>query len=424
MLIDCGARRVKAVAGLMRQSPTWGAQPADPLQDSSMTSLDLSRTRWTNWDGPARPARFRALIGRGFRPGLRWRAIAAHAAEIEAIAGNPEAADDREHACRAGARRRRRSAASRAIFWCRAGAHTNDAIQELEREISPKMARHYSAISMNAKLFARIDALHDRVARRSDLDAETLRVLEKSWKGFVKLRREARRRGQGAACRDQRGACRRSARASARTCWPTRRTGRCSSDEGDLAGLPDFLKRLRWPRPPKARGQTGHYAVTLSRSIYEPFTTFSERRDLREKAFSRLYHARPEWRGDRQWRGRRRRCSALWAEKAKLLGYEFYAALQARRHDGEDAEGGLRPARCRSGTRRAQKAAAGPGRTAARSRPRPAATSRSPPGTGATIQEKLRDEKYAFDEAELKPYLAARERSSTPASTWRRGSSA
>ena len=33
------------------------------------------------------------------------------------------------------------------------------------------------------------------------------------------------------------------------------------------------------------RGQKGRYAVTLSRSIYEPFTTFSERRDLRENAF-------------------------------------------------------------------------------------------------------------------------------------------
>jgi hypothetical protein len=35
------------------------------------------------------------------------------------------------------------------------------------------------------------------------------------------------------------------------------------------------------------RGQTqdGAYVITLSRSLVEPFITFSERRDLREKAW-------------------------------------------------------------------------------------------------------------------------------------------
>ena len=52
----------------------------------------------------------------------------------------------------------------------------------------------------------------------------------------------------------------------------------------DLAGLPEFLKSAM-AGAAEARGRKGEYAVTLSRSIYEPFTTFSERRDLREKAF-------------------------------------------------------------------------------------------------------------------------------------------
>src|SRR5690606_28603282 len=71
------------------------------------------------------------------------------------------------------------------IFWLRAGAHTNSNIQALERDIAPKMSRHYSALYMNEALFARIDALY---AERDSLglDEETMRVLEKTWKRFVK----------------------------------------------------------------------------------------------------------------------------------------------------------------------------------------------------------------------------------------------
>ncbi len=73
------------------------------------------------------------------------------------------------------------------IFWLRAGAHTNEAIQTLEREIAPKMSRHYSRIMMDPKLFARIDALYEN-RDHLDLDVETKRVLEKTWKGFVRIK--------------------------------------------------------------------------------------------------------------------------------------------------------------------------------------------------------------------------------------------
>ena len=169
------------------------------------------------------------------------------------------------------------------IFWCRAGAHTNDAIQAMEREISPKMSRHFSAISMNERLFARIDDLYQRRASLG-LDAETLRLVEKTWKGFVKSGAKLDAGRQGAARRDQRGAV--LARHDIRPERARRREGLGAVPRrgDDLAGLPDFLKSAM-AEAAETRGQKGRYAVTLSRSIYEPFITFSERRDLREQAF-------------------------------------------------------------------------------------------------------------------------------------------
>ena len=150
---------------------------------SASQNIDLARHPLTHWAGPLGLPDFTRIEDGDFGPVFDV-ALAAHAAEIETIAANTEpatVANTLEAMELAGNALDRVSS----IFWCRAGAHTNDAIQAMEREISPKMARHFSAISMNEKLFARINDLY---SRRSSLglDPETLRVLEKTWKGFVR----------------------------------------------------------------------------------------------------------------------------------------------------------------------------------------------------------------------------------------------
>jgi len=67
--------------------------------------------------------------------------------------------------------------------------------------------------------------------------------------------------------------------------------------------------------------------VTLSRSIIEPFLTFSERRDLREQAF-KAWVARGENDGATDNRGIIRDTLALRDEVAKLLGYGNFAELK------------------------------------------------------------------------------------------------
>ena len=76
------------------------------------------------------------------------------------------------------------------MFHLLAGAHTNDALLEIEREISPQIARHWNKINTNAALFARIDTLM-RGIDTLGLDAEQKRVLERYHTGF-------RRAGAGA----------------------------------------------------------------------------------------------------------------------------------------------------------------------------------------------------------------------------------
>lgn len=98
-----------------------------------------------------------------FRPAFD-RALAEHRAEIAAIAGDPAMptfANTVDAFQRAGCTLDRVSA----VFFGLAGAHTSDALQAVQREIAPVLARHRSAILLDPALFRRVDALFARRER-------------------------------------------------------------------------------------------------------------------------------------------------------------------------------------------------------------------------------------------------------------------
>ena len=359
--------------------------------------IDLDRHPLTHWEGALGMPDFDAIDDSDFGPVFE-AALAAHRADIDAIAENPDAptVENTFAAMELSGEPLDRVSA---IFWCKAGANTNDQIQALEREMAPKMSRHFSAISMNEKLFARIDDLYQRRAGLK-LDAATLRLVEKSWKGFVK----------SGAKLDAGGKVRLAAINEELSSLGTSFSQNVLADEkewvmflgaGDLAGLPEFLTSAM-ASAASERGRPGGYAVTLSRSIYEPFTTFSERRDLREKAF-KAFIGRGETGGKTDNGAVVTRILALRAEKAQLLGYESFAALKLDDTMAKTPEavfGLLEPVWDKA----REKAAADEIELQ-----RIAATSGSNEKLAAWdwrfYQERLRAERYAFDEAELKPYL-------------------
>ena len=93
--------------------------------------------------------------------------------------------------------------------------------------------------------------------------------------------------------------------------------------EGDVGGLPDSLKASA-ARTAKERGLPCAYAITLSRSHVEPFLENSTRRDLRETLFN-AFVARGANGGATDNHAIIEEIVALRAERAHLLGYETYA---------------------------------------------------------------------------------------------------
>jgi peptidyl-dipeptidase Dcp len=273
-----------------------------------------------NWTGAFGVPPFPRIVPAHFDPAFT-RAFAEHEAEIDAISADSRAPtfDNTIAALELSGKTLSRVTD---VFYALTGAHTNEALLELERQMSPRLARHWNKVRLNEPLFRRIEALygqHDGLG----LSAEQSRVLERYYVTF---------RRSGAAL-DPPGK-RRLAEISERLATlGTAFSQNVLADEQtyvlvletehDLAGLPDFV-RAAAREAAEERGLTGKHAITLARSSVESFLQFSTRRDLREQIF-RAWMARGDGGGRTDNKAIIAEILALRAERAKLLGYPSFA---------------------------------------------------------------------------------------------------
>jgi peptidyl-dipeptidase Dcp len=348
------------------------------------------------WNTPFGVPPFDLIRPEHFVPAFS-QAMADHLEEIAAIGASPEApsfANTVEALERSGRSLERVGA----VFHNLVSSLGGPALEAIDREMSPRLAQHGMRVSLDPALFGRIDVLH---ARREELGLaeDQMRLLERKHLNLVR---------SGAALGAAEKA--RMAEISERLAVLHTAFGQnvlhdekawvLPLGEGDLAGLPDFV--LAGARQAAAeRGLSGH-AITLSRSLIEPFLTFSARRDLRQAAYQ-AWIARGTHAGDHDNRVLIPEILALRAERATLLGYPSFAAF--------------RLADSMAGTPDAAEALLAevwePAKhKAAAERDRLLAVARAEGFNGALAAwdwryyaEKVRRADYALDETELKPYF-------------------
>jgi peptidyl-dipeptidase Dcp len=272
------------------------------------------------WTGPFEIPPFDRIVPELFEPAFE-AAFAEHKAEIEAIAADPSPPTF-ENVIAALERGGKSLDRVGSVFFNLSGAHTSDAIEAIERDVTPKLSRHRSEMHANESLFRRIETLY--AGRETlGLDAEQRRVLERYYITFT-------RNGAGLSP----AAKGRLAEIGERLAALGTKFGQnVLADEkayllvldspDDLAGLPGSLVAAA-AQTAADRGFQGKHAITLSRSSIEPFLQFSARRDLREKAF-RAWTARGESGGATDNRAIASEMVRLRAERAKLLGYSTFA---------------------------------------------------------------------------------------------------
>jgi peptidyl-dipeptidase Dcp len=270
-----------------------------------------------DWTTPFRAPPFGAIRPEHFGPAFDT-ALARHRGEVAGIAG--EAATP-TFGNTIGALERSGRTLSRvsAAFFALVGAHSNDALLGIERDIVPRLAAHWDAIYMNQALFRRVEALR---RDQSGLDAEEARVLDRY---FVIFRRagaglDAAARGRLAEIGERLAVL--GTRFSQRVLADEKGYTLPLNTEDELAGLPEHVIAAA-REAARERGLASPAAVTLARSSVEPFLQSSRRRDLREKAF-RAWIARGEG-GETDNRTVIAEMVRLRTEKARLLGYPTWA---------------------------------------------------------------------------------------------------
>ena len=283
-------------------------------------SQDQSNPLLGEWTPPGETPPFPAIRPEHFRPAFD-RAMADHMAEIEAIATCP---DTPSFANTIVALERGGRALDRvsAVFHALAGAHTNDALMAIEREMSPLLAAHRNRIHLHDGLYARIKALWD--ARDTlGLMPEQAQVLERYDVTF-------RRAGAGlpadtksriAAIGERLAAL--GTAFSQNVLADEQAYALVLEGEEDLAGLSESA-RAAARAAASERGMPDKHAITLARSSVEPFLRSSARRDLREKAYE-AWIVRGNGGGATDNKAIIAETIALRAERAQLLGYPTFA---------------------------------------------------------------------------------------------------
>ncbi|MEL6316925.1 MAG: M3 family metallopeptidase [Pseudomonadota bacterium] len=290
---------------------------ADPIRDAARG--DAPHPLAAPGAGPFGLPRFGAATPREMAAAFDHEISRARAA-VQAIAADPAAPDvantvDALAAARAGLGRVAR------VFFTLAATASSPELRALERDVRPRLAALEAEDRLNPALLARLEA-----TRAPEQDVDGARALA--------LMIEDRRRAGAALAPAERA---RMAEIMTRLAeLGTRFSQSLLADEDafalrlvgeeDYAGLPDWL-RAAAEAAGRERGWGGDGAITLARALVEPFLAASERRDLREAA-ERAWVARGAGGGETDTRAAIAEILALRAERARLLGFESYAAYK------------------------------------------------------------------------------------------------
>ncbi len=325
--------------------------------------------------------------------------MAEHLREVEAIANNPSEPTF-ENTLVALERSGQLLGRVQRLFFNLVGAHGNDALRAVEKEMAPKLAAHSDAIRLNPALFARVDRLHARLDQLG-LDPESRRLLDRTHRDFV---RSGARLGETEKTRLK---ALNAEIATLQTSFAqnvlkeTNASAVVVDRREDLAGLTP-AEIATAAAAAKAAGQEGKFALRLINTSGQPPLGSLENRAVRERLHQSSL-ARGSRGGEFDNRAVITRLARLRAERAALLGYPNHAAYQLEEQTAGNvtAVNKLLSDLAPAAVANARREAADMQRLLEREQPGAALAA----WDWDFYAEKVRRERYAFDEAQLKPYL-------------------
>src|SRR5206468_4334058 len=277
--------------------------------------------------------------------------------------------------------------------------NTNPTLQKIETEMAPELAAHRDAIHLNSKLFARVQELYDN-RDKLGLDPESAYLLERYYKDFV-------RAGAKLSDPDKEKLKKiNSELATLQTQFEQNvlKEKNASSivvdRKEDVAGLSDN-QMASVVNAAKAEHKEGKFVIQLQNTTGQPSLGSLQNRSVRERIMQTSL-ARNSKGGEFDTRNIVLRTAQLRAEKAKLLGYDDWAAYQLEDQTAHDV-----PTVNKLLGDLATPAVANAKREAAEQQKivdQEKGEFQIAAYDWDFYSEKVRKAKYAFDESEVRPY--------------------
>jgi peptidyl-dipeptidase Dcp len=254
--------------------------------------------------------------------------------EIAAIVGNEEAPDFNNTIAALDYSGETLNAVSN-IFYNIRSANTSEEMQEIARELVPLMSEHRSNINLNADLFERIQAVYDQ-REALGLNNEQAMLLDKVYKRFVR---------SGAALNEEEKARMRkideelsmlSLQFGDNLLEETNNYQLVIDDKARLSGLPESVIVAAADAAAEADLE-GKWLFTLHKPSWIPFLSYSDQRDLRKDIYTAMYN-RANNGNEYDNKEIIEKTVNLRTERAKLLGYDTHAAYVLEENMAKNAE--------------------------------------------------------------------------------------
>lgn len=219
------------------------------------------------------------------------------------------------------------------VFFNLLSAESDEDLQEMAKEFSPKMAEFSSDISLDPQIFARIKQVYDN-RKSANLNPEQMQLTEKVYKDFA--------RNGAILSEDKKERLRAIDQELAKVAVDfsdnilkyTNEFQMILDSKDQLAGLPESAVEAA-AQEAKEAGHEGKWLISLQQPSFMPFMTYSSRADLREKLW-RAYNSRA-FGGKYDNRELSIRIAKLRHERATILGYKTHADFVLEERMAENA---------------------------------------------------------------------------------------
>jgi peptidyl-dipeptidase Dcp len=263
---------------------------------------------------------FDKILDSDYQPALD-EGMTQQQAEVQAIVDNPEAPTF-DNTIAALEKSGQLLIRVERVFYAMAGANTNDTIDKVQADEAPKLSAHQDSITLNPKLFARIETLYKQRAKLK-LDPEQMRLVEYYYEESVLAGAKLNAADKEKLKQYNAKEASLTTDFSQRLLKGSKAGGIVVDDPAKLAGLTQGQMDAA-QQAAEARGLKGKWLLTLRNTTNQPLLQSLTDRATREKLFDSSW-MRTERGDENDTRDIILQLAMVRAEKAKLLGFKTYA---------------------------------------------------------------------------------------------------